>query len=224
MPTVSELYQGGFNSAGQIINNDPNLRPERSWTGEMSLEREVALSRWRLTAFAEDTKDGLYSQVNLATNASTVQNVDHIRTSGLEFAWTQKEFVAKTLELNTSVTYARSKIVANAGMPSSVGKYQPRVPKLRATAQLTYRPNEAWSVSYAARYSGKQFNQLDNSDVNGFVYQGTSEFFTTDLRVQYRADRHWTVSAGVDNLNGDQYWNFHNYPQRTFHGEVQYRF
>ena len=98
------------------------------------------------------------------------------------------------------------------------------MPKLRATAQLTYRPNEAWSVSYAARYGGQQFNQLDNSDVNGFAYQGTSEFFTTDLRMQYRADRHWTVSAGVDNLNGDQYWNFHNYPQRTFHGELQYRF
>ncbi|KAI1693336.1 tonB dependent receptor domain-containing protein [Ditylenchus destructor] len=37
-PTVSELYQGGFNAKGEAINNNPDLKPERGWTSELSAE------------------------------------------------------------------------------------------------------------------------------------------------------------------------------------------
>jgi iron complex outermembrane receptor protein len=65
MPTVSELYQGGVNAAGQLTNNDPNLKPEKSWTTELSGERKLADGYLRLTAFGERTTDALYSQTNV---------------------------------------------------------------------------------------------------------------------------------------------------------------
>ncbi len=55
MPTVSELYQGGVNGVGVLINNDPNLAPERSWTGELTAERKLETGSLRLTAFGERT-------------------------------------------------------------------------------------------------------------------------------------------------------------------------
>ena len=40
MPTVSELYQGSI-AVDVIVNNDPDLKPEKSWTGELTAEREL---------------------------------------------------------------------------------------------------------------------------------------------------------------------------------------
>ena len=36
MPTVSELFQGSAAGSNAIVNNDPNLRPERATSGELA--------------------------------------------------------------------------------------------------------------------------------------------------------------------------------------------
>ncbi|MFL6675474.1 MAG: TonB-dependent receptor domain-containing protein, partial [Massilia sp.] len=106
--------------------------------------------------------------------------------------------------------------------PASVGKWQPRIPQWRATGEATYRASDALARTLAARYSGKQYSTLDNSDPNGFAYQGASKYFTVDARMTYRLDKHWTAAIGIDNLNNYQYWNFHPYPQRTYVAELKF--
>ena len=221
-PTVSELYQGGVNSAGQAINNNPDLRPERSVTTELTAEWLLPMGQLRTTYFHERTRDGLFSQLNAATNANTVQNVGRLRTNGLEVVLQTQDLLLKGFDLTSSVTYADSKVVENDGFPNTVGKQQIRVPKWRANLLATWRAGDHWSTTFGARYGGRQFNNLDNSDVNGFAYQGASKFFTTDVRVQYRHDKHWSAALGVDNLNNYQYWNFHPYPQRTLVAELKF--
>lgn len=220
MPTVSELYQGSI-SGNAIINTDPNLKPEKSWTTELSAERNTEKGTFRATLFFERTRDALYSQP-LTNTVTTVQNVDAIRTKGVEVAWQTSDLWIKGLEFGASMTYANSIITANANFPASVGKRQPRVPLWRATAVTTYKPDDKWAYTLAARYSGMQYGQLDNSDVNGFSYLGFSKFFVVDTRVHYRLDKQWSAAFGVDNLNNYRYWAFHPYPQRTFVAEVKY--
>jgi iron complex outermembrane receptor protein len=223
-PTVSELFQGGFNSQGQAINNDPDLKPERSWTSELSAEWSTGPDRLRATLFHEDSRDALYSQLNPSTNANTVQNIAHIRTRGLELAGNAAPL--KTLGLQASLTYADSTILANSGYAvtpgDTIGKQQPRVPRWRANLVASWQASEALALTWAARYSGRQYSTLDNSDPNGFAYQGASKYFTTDLRAQWRIAPQWTLAAGIDNLNNYQYWNFHPYPQRTYHAELRF--
>ncbi len=230
-PTVSELYQGGFDSkTGGVINNDPGLRPEKGWTTELSAEWGVGAHQLRMTYFREDTRDALYALLNVTTNASTVQNVDYVRTHGVEIAfsseggWTER--LLKGLGVNGSVTYADSRVLASTGYVSVpgdvIGKWQPRVPRWRATMVASWQATPDLSLSYGARYSGRQYSTLDNSDPNGFAYQGASKYFTTDLRVQWRINRQWRLAGGIDNLNNYQYWNFHPYPQRTFHAELKF--
>ena len=67
-----------------------------------------------------------------------------------------------------------------------------------------------------------QFGTLNNSDPNGFTYQGFSKFFSTDLRARYQFDRQWSAAFGIDNLNNYHYWNFHPYPQRTYSAELKF--
>ena len=224
MPTVAELYQGSI-VTGAIVNNDPNLKPERSWTAELSAERAFARGSLRTTAFFEDTRDAMYSQTNVTVtpNVTNIQNVDHIRTQGLEVAYELREILS-ALDLSASLTYAHSEIIANESFPASEGKWQPRVPDWRGNLLATYRLGEKWTTTLGARYSGKQYNTLDNSDPNGTAYTGVSNFFTVAARVRYEISDQLTLSLSADNLNGDNYWNFHHYPQRTYAAEVEMRF
>ena len=133
MPTVAELYQGSISST-TIVNNDPNLRPEKSWTGELSAERDLGNGLLRATVFHERTSDALYSQSNVSVtpNVSNIQNIDAMRTSGLELALQATDLGIKGLDPNTSLTYANSVITRNDKFPVNVGQWQPRVPKWRA--------------------------------------------------------------------------------------------
>ena len=227
-PTVAELYGATAAANAQFI-NDPALRPERSWTGELTAEKDFEGNLLRLTAFAEDTHDALYTQTTFeplaSRNVSRVQNVGRIATRGLEAAWTGTGVWRPALDLNASLTWADSVIRENTGFATvpgdTIGKRQPNIPRLRAAAVASYRWSPRWTTSLGARYSGRQFRTLDNSDVDGNAYMGVSPLFVLDLRARLQIDRTYSVALGVDNFNNRTYWNFHPYPLRTFFAELR---
>ena len=149
-------------------------------------------------------------------------NIQRVRTNGFELAYTGQDVGMRGLDLGASLTYADSKIVSNPTFPASVGKWQPRVPQWRSTVYATWKPDARWAFTAAARYSGKQYSTLDNSDVNGFAYFGASKYFTVDLRARFQIDKQWSAAFGIDNANNYQYWNFHPYPQRTYTAELRF--
>jgi iron complex outermembrane recepter protein len=218
MPTVSELFQGSI-ALDAIVNNDPGLAAERSWTAELSAVNEFDHGNLRATLFFEDTRDALYAQVNQAAGMTitTVQNVEHMRTSGMEIAC--RWHPLQSLELGGSLTYAHSRVLANGNFPASEGKHQPRVPDWRANLLANWRLGEQLSAALGARYSGLQFNQLDNSDTHGTAYTGTSRFLVFDARLRFDNGR-VSAAVGVDNLGNERYWAFHPYARRTLNAEV----
>ena len=231
MPTVQELYGATSSTStnSQFI-NDPNLRPERSLTTELTAEKDLGQALARLTWFTERTRDALYSQKVFDSQANTditrVQNIDRVATSGLEAALTSEDVFLKGFDLQASLTYTDSKITSNSGFVSTpgdtVGRWQPNIPRWRATLLGSYRFDDQWSASLGLRYSGKQYRTLNNADVNGQTYMGVSQFTTLDLRVHHRFDKQWSASFGIDNLTNKKYWNFHPYPQRSYSAEVSF--
>lgn len=228
-PTVNELYGATSTTDSQFI-NDPGLRPEKSWTAELSAEQDLGPALARLTLFAEDTRDALYTQTTAdaaaGKNISRVQNVGRVATRGVEAALNANGWLLKGLDLWASVTYADSTIKDNAGFVNApgdtIGKRQPNIPRVRATLLASYQWNEHWTTSLGVRHSGRQFRTLNNADTNGFTYMGVSKFTVADLRVLYRIDKRWSAAFGVDNLNNYQYWNFHPYPQRSYTAELKF--
>jgi iron complex outermembrane receptor protein len=229
MPTVAELY-GATSTTNSLFINDPGLKPEKSWTAELSAEQSWGPLQSRLTLFAETTRDSLYSQTVFDAaanrNISRVQNIDRIGTTGLEATLGATDWLAKGLDLSGSLTYADSQIKANSGFVATpgdtIGKRQPNIPRWRATALAAWHFDDHWSASLAARYSGRQYRTLNNADVNGFAYMGVSRYATADLRVLWKIDRQWSAAFGIDNLNNDKYWNFHPYPQRSYSAELKF--
>ena len=229
MPTVNELH-GATSTTNSRFINDPKLRPERSRTTELTAEKDTGPMRARLTWFTEQTRDAIYSQTAFDSaanlNISRVQNVDHIATSGLELAASSEDALLKGLQLQGSVTYTDSKIKTNRGFVNTPGdtdgRWQPNIPRWRATVVGTYRFNDHWRGTLGVRHSGRQHRTLNNTDVNGQTYQGVSQFVIADVRVHHRFNRQWSAAIGIDNLNNQKHWNFHPYPQRSYTAELKF--
>lgn len=225
-PTAGELFQG--RGIATDLTTNPALKPEKSRTTELSAEHLLGADRWRVTLFHEDTTDALYAQTSAAgsTTVSSVQNIERLRTVGLETAFDRRDLLVRGVDVTGSWTFADSTIRQNSGYVATpgdtIGKQQPRVPRWRASAAVTWRASDALAATYGLRYGSRQYGTLNNSDPNGFTYQGFSRYVTTDLRVVWRFVPQWTAAFGIDNLNGYQYWNFHPYPQRTYSAELRF--
>ncbi|MCB2146300.1 MAG: TonB-dependent receptor [Deltaproteobacteria bacterium] len=223
-PTVGELYYGGINASGIIPNANPDLEPERSVAKDFTITRFVGSDgEARLTFFEDDVEDAIYSQTNSYTLVKNFQNVDEVRTRGVEFAFNMRRFFIDGLGLFTNVAWTDSKILRNDSVPESVGKDFPRVPEWRAKCVLDYSPTDKWAFTLAGHYSGEQYGNLDNSDTEG-GYGGIDDFLVFDAKFSYRFSSSWLAAVGVDNITDELYHVSHPYPMRTFFAELKYTF
>ncbi|HEX8263248.1 MAG TPA: TonB-dependent receptor, partial [Allosphingosinicella sp.] len=226
-PTVSELYQA-ISTGPSLTVPDPNLRPERARSVELAGQWSDPAGRVRLSLFREAISDALISQTAPLVPGSTalfsyVQNVEKVRTTGVELAFQRRGLIAAPLEVSGSVTLVRPKVVEDPAFPAAEGKDIPQVPRRRATVVLTWHASEAASLTLAGRYSSRSFGTIDNSDPVTHTFQGFGGFLVADARANLRIGKHWNAALGVENLGNDRYYLFHPFPQRTFTGELTYR-
>ncbi len=221
-PTVTELFQGTITGTS-ITNNDPNLKAEKILAGELAAERELGEGNLRISLFQDDVSDYLTRQTNttVVPTVTNIQNIDKVRIRGVETSMQRRNAFMKGLDLTGSVTFADSEILANANNPASVGKRMIRIPDWRATLAATWHASEAADFTLAGRYSGRQYNLLDNTDVNSDVYGGVSQFFVMDAKFNYKLDKRFSMSVGVDNLNNEKYYAAHPYTQRTWIAQIK---
>ena len=227
-PTVTELYQN-ITVAGVATFANPNLTPEQDINGEVNIERKWNDGRARLTLFEERVNNAIISQTTNVTNSTggqtpttTIGNVQAIRLQGVELSGEKDNIGISGLKLFGSVTYVDSRIlsdptfVSTIGGTTAVGKQVPNVPEWRSTLGLTYRPNDNWAYTVAARYTGKQYATLDNTDTTQHVYQAFDQFLVVDMKIHYNATPNFSFDFGIDNIFNEQYFLFHPFPGRTF--------
>jgi len=228
-PTVAEIFQT-FNGPNNVKTNDPNLKPEQVNSAEGVVQQQFNGGLWRASVFFEDKRDALISQtdVTVTPNIASIQNVDQVRTKGLELAWNLSDAGVRDFDLNGSLTYAHSLIVRNSRNPGLEGTVQPRIPDWRATLVGTWHATQALSTSLSYRYSGRQHNALFNTatqqynDPNPNVYGAVSHYSVVDAKVLYRYTQQYSVSLGVNNLGNFKYYvNPNPYPQRTWFASLK---
>jgi iron complex outermembrane receptor protein len=235
-PTVTELYQN-ITVSGVATFANPFLTPEQDLNGELNIERKWSDGRVRLTLFEERVNNAIISQTTNVTNSTggqtpttTIGNVDAIRMQGVELSGQKNNVLFTGLQLFGSVTYVDSKIlsdptfVSTIGGTTAVGKEVPNVPQWRSTFGVTYRPNDSWAYTVAARYTGKQYATLDNTDTTQHVYQAFDPFIVVDMKIHYNATKNFSFDFGIDNIFNEQYFLFHPFPGRTFVVAGKYTF
>lgn len=226
-PTVGELFQQ-VTSGSALVQNNPDLKTEEVISGEFTAERRFANGLIRASLFTENKYNALISQTIptgpdcVAGQCTFIQNVDHVRTRGIEVSTEWQDAFIHGLDLLGSITLTDAEILRNDANPNIEGNRPLRIPKSMIKAVATYHQGNNLTYSIAARYSGRQYNSLDNSDSNPDTFGGASKFFFVDVKANYKFADKFTASVGVDNLNNDKAYIYHPYPQRT--GYVQLKF
>jgi iron complex outermembrane receptor protein len=252
-PTVTELFQTstiGTGATAQLINGNPNLKPEDALSSELATEYALGEGKYwnsgklRLSLFQERVNNAIYSQNTLLANGSVTSgpnNVGQTQTYGIEFSGEAQDVGISGLDISGNATWADSRITQNAAADAaalrvgataanplaaapSVGARQPRVPEWRASATVAYRPTDKWNNAVSMRYSSPQFSQLNNTDTNGGTYIGNTGLFVVDVHSKYQITKQFAVAAGIDNINNDKYWIFHPFPQRTYFAELKFNY
>lgn len=231
-PTVAELYQI-VSTGSTFVSPNPNLKPERAWSGELAAEHTIDNGLLRVSLFQETTRDALISQTStiegVASPVSFVDNVDKVRNRGVEFVAQRSDVGIRGLDLSGSVTFVDSTILQDDGFVSTTGttavaKRAPNVPRWRATAVATYRANDAWTFTLAGRYSGKQYSTLDNTDNTPHVFGAFDDFTVFDARARWQINPSLAAAVGIDNLTNEKYFLFHPFPQRTVVASLELKY
>jgi iron complex outermembrane receptor protein len=225
-PTATDLagFPAPYNSPTKT--NNPNLRPEIADSWEFSAERLLNNGVWRTSVFGEEKQDALISQTDTTTlgggfSISSVQNVDKVRTYGIETALQTSDMLINGLDLSGSAAYIHTRVVSDAADPRLVGSQLPLIPVWRASLLGTYHASDALSYSLGWRYSGRQHSGMINAtsqqypDPNPGVYGGRSNFSVFDAKVLYKFDKQWSASLGIDNITNEKYFTLYPYSQRT---------
>jgi iron complex outermembrane receptor protein len=238
-PTAKELYNlSTVSSSGQNLNPNPNLLPEVALSSEIAIERKIGSDgNARVSFFNEEVRDAIISQSTYiaGTNilSSAITNVDKIRNRGVELAFRKDNVLLNGLEFSGSLTYLDARVLADsrwvpsAAFPwntSVAGKNVPNVPDWRWTLAATYRPDDHWAFTAAARYQGRMWTTLDNNDIAHGIYQSFDRFFVVDTKISYKWNRRLSFTFGIDNINNYRYFLFHPFPQRTFVFSGKYEF
>jgi len=232
--TAAELYQL-VTTGTTFTSPNPNLKPDNVTSAELRAERRFQRGSVQLSLFQDDVHDAIISQFNTLPGSaqlySFVSNVDHVRARGAELAFGTNDVLIKGLALSGNVTAVDPKTLAlscrasaadTGAVSAAIGKQLPNIPKWRSTLTAMYRPNDRFTYTLAARYSSKLYTTLDNVDVRYNTYQGFSEWFVMDSKVNYRVNENWSTSLGVDNLLDRKYFLFHPFPHRTFLAGLKY--
>ena len=230
--TSAQIIAAGFPAPYNAgFTNDPNLKPETADSFELTVERLLQNGVWRTSLFGEEKQDALVSQSDITTlpgySVSSVQNVDKVRTYGVETVLQLNDALVRGLDLSGSVTYIHARIAENRANPGLVGTELPLIPVWRASLLGVYRASSALSYSLGWRYSGQQHSGLANPatgqypDPNPNVYGGRSSFSVFDAKVRYQFAKQWSASVGVDNITDATYFTLYPYAQRTFFASLK---
>ncbi len=234
-PNVEELYNGTVTSASVTL-SDPNLQPETSDAVELSAEHSWAIQRLRVSLFHDEVKDAILRQTTTdatvcpttttttgANNYTCVQNVDRVKTTGIEFAWQAQDLLLSGLSLDATLAFTNSKVAANAGDPASVGQWWLRVPRNRGTLQASYQLSTDWRLSAGYRHEGRAYNDVYNADTNPHVYGGVSSVDQWDLRASGQLTPQLELALGINNALGARAYQSHPYPGRTLFAELRFK-
>ena len=127
------------------------------------------------------------------------------------------------MSIEGNAAYANARTIENPAFTPSVGKVWPRVPRLRANLQAAYAVTDRFTASMGARFSGRMYNSLDNSDINPDVYGGVSRAKSLDLRLAYDLGRGLDAAVGVDNLTNEPSYQAHPLQGRTVFAEIRWK-
>lgn len=223
-PSIFELYRASTVLTIQLVPN-PDLRPEHMRSWEFGATRTLG-HRLRLhTTYYENYVDDLiYRSRDLAADPSgrirPLLNAGSSRTRGVETSFDAR--LLKWLRWSSTYTLQKSIITSNPGLPDTVDKQIPYVPRHMTSSTLS-ATGEKWFVSFSGRYMGSLFSTDVNNDTTRGVPQAYDPYFVLEGGVGYQVHRYVHLQCNVDNMLDRRYFIYTRVPGRTAYVSLRFR-
>jgi outer membrane receptor protein involved in Fe transport len=192
---MNELYRTG--QVGQEITlPNSSLQSERAtgWETGALLQLPGHDTALRASYF--------YTQVNRPITALTLsttptqitnmrENLGQLRSRGISLDFETRP--ARWLTLTGGYQYADATVTKFKPQPQLIGKWLPQVPRSTGTAQAIFNKRQWGTLVLAARGSGQQFDD----DQNTFLLHS---FFRFDVYAEHEFGEHFKVYTSVENI------------------------
>ncbi len=201
-------YAKGLSDGGEApwyTNNIKNnigpsvLSPRNSEQFEVGVKQQV--QNFLLTAAIFDLKqDNQYSKVNIDSPPDFIEQGEQ-HNQGIELGLTGA--LTDTVDVSSGITYTKSRLV-DVDTDSYKGHQTQNVPKLRATAQLSYKvPSvEGLRLLSGMQYSSSKYaNKEATAKVGGYSVFNIGAAYKTNF-----AGHDTTFRFNIDNLFNKKYW------------------
>jgi len=203
---VDELYE--FSGPPLFSREFQFLRPQTAESYEVSLERRRASGTLRATFFNIDVTDEIHLDVFSTGIGNT--NLPPSRRRGLELE--AQQTVGEALRLTGSYTYTEARFLEGVlpGSPFSqqnvviAGQTVPLVPRHKLNAGASWGVASRTRLNALVTYVSSQF--MDNDQGNTFGVK-IPAYAVADLKLAWQAGG-WRVSAAVNNLFDEKYYNY----------------
>ena len=230
---VDEIYE----TSPAFTNQFQFLRPQTARSHEVGAEWRRAQAVARATLFLIDVYDEI--RLDPFTTGVGNRNLPPSRRRGFELEADARPLQQLGLGLGYSYVDAefREGVLAGSAFTQQnvniAGKTVPLVPRHKVTLRASWDFNAATRLSATAAYVDKQF--LDNDEPNSLGTQ-IPAYTLVDLKLSHRRGP-WTVSATLNNVFDEQYYNYgvrsqfvadrynaYPLPERNGFVSVEYRF
>jgi iron complex outermembrane receptor protein len=222
---AQELYESSSTGLTKSI-PDPTLGPESGNFHNLTLAYEIPDGLVSVDFFYNEIENEIMNTKQLINNVdvSTFLGIDKTETIGVQMVYKQDNIFGLPLDINLNGTWLDKQIKENAGNPNLVGKQWVRTSNWKANGSATYHITNQFQTTLSANYRGPQFAREDNSDNTSGVYGASDEYLLLNIKSQYKQpignDMIMTISAGVDNLLDEDYYDHHPYPQRSYFASI----
>lgn len=239
-PTVNdlyifwEMYAANPGGKGQFYVGNPDLKPEKSLSYELSVEKDWGdRSTVHLGVFRNEVKDlistywtgkltdddqDLYPGV-MGDKVMAYHNIPEATLQGVELYGSHR--LGKDIYLNAGYTFLDAKDKTNGTRLQDRAKHQ-------VTFGVSYQPENiyAWDLSFdLVSNIGYYFNNGDKSTMGNFVYE-TKDFTIANIMASRHLNKDTKIYLGIDNISNHQ--NFGPYSDgnlgRLYRVGMEYKF
>lgn len=239
-PTVNdlyifwEMYAANPGGKGQFYVGNPDLKPEKSLSYELSIEKDWGdRSTVHLGVFRSEVKDlistywtgkltdddpDLYPSVK-GDMIMAYKNIPEATLQGVELYGSHR--LGKNIYLNAGYTFLDAKDKTNGTRLKDRAKHQ-------VTFGVSYQPENiyAWDLSFdLVSNIGYYFNNGDKSTMGNFVYE-TKDFTIANIMASRHLNKDTKIYLGIDNISNHQ--NFGPYSDgnlgRLYRVGMEYKF
>lgn len=222
-PSIFELYRSSQVLTIQLVPN-PDLKPEYLTSWEVGVRKPIGSRLSTEGTYYENRVDDLiYRSRDLAADPSgrirPLLNAGNSRTRGVEASVQAR--ILPWLQWRSNYTLQSSIITSNPGLPDTVGKQIPYVPKHTASGTLTASGSK-WLAYMSGRYLNAMFSTDVNNDTTRGVPQSYDPYFVLEGGIGYQVHRHAHLQVNAENLLDRRYYIYTRVPGRTAYVSLRF--